>query len=82
LTCVTVEAGSKGLLAGHEQDRPVPAAAAPGTTVVLAMDHRIKAGQGIDGPSTSLFGVTVPIPAGKQVRSLTLPTDSASSSTP
>ena len=51
------------------------AAAAPGTTAVLSMDHRIKAGQGIDGPATSLFGVTVPIPAGKQIRSLTLPTD-------
>jgi hypothetical protein len=52
------------------------AAPAPGTTAVLAMDHRIKAGQGVDGPPTSLFGVTVPIPAGKRVRSLTLPADS------
>ncbi|MEU4242169.1 GH92 family glycosyl hydrolase [Actinoplanes sp. NPDC026619] len=44
-----------------------------GTTTLLAMDHRIKAGQGVDGPPVSLFGVTVPAAAGKQVRSLTLP---------
>ncbi|MCU7729592.1 GH92 family glycosyl hydrolase [Actinoplanes sp. KI2] len=50
-------------------------AATPGTTTVLSMDHRIKAGQGVDGPPTSLFGVTVPIPEGKQVRSLSLPND-------
>ncbi len=48
-------------------------APAAGTTAVLAMDHRIKAGQGVDGPAVSLFGVTVPLEAGKQVRSLTLP---------
>ncbi|GAA2604639.1 GH92 family glycosyl hydrolase [Paractinoplanes durhamensis] len=47
---------------------------AAGTTTVLAMDHRIKAGQGVDGPPVSLFGVTVPAAAGKQLRSLTLPT--------
>jgi predicted alpha-1,2-mannosidase len=46
-----------------------------GTSVVLAMDHRIKAGQGVDGPSTSLFGVTVPLAAGKQLRSISLPND-------
>jgi hypothetical protein len=46
---------------------------AAGTTTVLAMDHRIKAGQGVDGPPVKLFGVTVPAAAGKQVRSLTLP---------
>jgi predicted alpha-1,2-mannosidase len=45
----------------------------PGTSALLAMDHRIKAGQGVDGPPVSLFGVTVPATAGKQVRSLTLP---------
>jgi hypothetical protein len=49
--------------------------AAPGTTTVLAMPHRIKAGQGVDGPPVNLFGVTVPLDAGKQIRSLTLPDD-------
>ena len=47
--------------------------ASPGTSVALAMDHRIKAGQGVDGPPVSLFEVTVPVGAG--VRSLTLPPD-------
>ena len=46
--------------------------ATPGTTVALAMDHRIKGGQGVDGPPVSLFSVTVPV--GANVRSLTLPT--------
>ena len=49
--------------------------AAPGTTAVLAMPHRIKAGQGVDGPPVSLFGTSLPVPAGKQIRSLTLPND-------
>jgi putative alpha-1,2-mannosidase len=49
--------------------------ASAGTTTVLAMPHRIKAGQGIDGPPVSLFGVRLPVPAGKQVRSITLPDD-------
>jgi predicted alpha-1,2-mannosidase len=49
--------------------------AAPGTTVALAMPHRIKAGQGVDGPPTNLYAATVAIPAGKQLRSLTLPAD-------
>jgi hypothetical protein len=46
--------------------------ATPGTSVALAMDHRIKAGQGVDGPPVSLFSVSVPV--GANVRSLTLPT--------
>lgn len=46
-----------------------------GTTTVLSMDHRIKAGQGVDGPPTSLFGVTIPLTAGKQLRSVSLPND-------
>jgi len=50
--------------------------AVPGTTTVLAMPHRIKAGQGVDGPPVSLFGVSVPLAAGKQIRSITLPADS------
>jgi hypothetical protein len=49
--------------------------AAPGSTVVLAMPHRIKAGQGVDGPPVSLLGLSVPVPSGKQVRSITLPDD-------
>ncbi|MEV6851955.1 GH92 family glycosyl hydrolase [Actinoplanes sp. NPDC051411] len=50
--------------------------ATAGTTTVLAMDHRIKAGQGVDGPPTSLFGATIPLAAGKQLRSISLPDDS------
>jgi hypothetical protein len=49
--------------------------ATAGTTVVLSMDHRIKAGQGVDGPPTSLFGATIPLTAGKQLRSVSLPDD-------
>jgi len=49
--------------------------AAPGSTNVLAMPHRIKAGQGVDGPPVSLFGLSLPIAAGKQIRSITLPND-------
>ncbi|MFF5294106.1 GH92 family glycosyl hydrolase [Paractinoplanes globisporus] len=47
--------------------------ATAGTSVALAMDHRIKAGQGVDGPPVSLFEATVPVGAG--VRSLTLPSE-------
>jgi hypothetical protein len=39
------------------------------------MPHRIKAGQGVDGPPVSLFGVSLPVAAGRQVRSITLPDD-------
>ncbi len=46
---------------------------AAGTTTVLAMPHRIKAGQGVDGPPVSLSGVTVPLDTGRQIRSITLP---------
>jgi predicted alpha-1,2-mannosidase len=49
--------------------------ATAGTTTVLAMDHRIKAGQGVDGPPTSLYGASVPLAAGKQLRSVSLPND-------
>ncbi|GAA3346466.1 GH92 family glycosyl hydrolase [Amorphoplanes nipponensis] len=49
--------------------------AATGTTTALALPHRIKAGQGVDGPPVSLFGVSLPVAAGKQVRSITLPND-------
>ncbi|MEV6630980.1 GH92 family glycosyl hydrolase [Actinoplanes sp. NPDC051470] len=47
-----------------------------GTSAVLAMPHRIKAGQGVDGPPVSLFGLRVPVSAGKSIRSVTLPDDS------
>jgi hypothetical protein len=47
--------------------------AAAGTTTALAMDHRIKAGQGVDGPPVSLFQAAVPVGAG--LRSVTLPSD-------
>ncbi|MFF3244584.1 GH92 family glycosyl hydrolase [Streptomyces sp. NPDC002870] len=46
-----------------------------GSTVVLDMPHRIKDGQGIDGPSVRLFGDTAQLDAAKTVRSLTLPAD-------
>ncbi|MCO8270663.1 GH92 family glycosyl hydrolase [Actinoplanes sp. TRM 88003] len=49
--------------------------AASGTTAVLSMPHRIKAGQGVDGPATALFGARLPLTAGKQIRSITLPAD-------
>jgi hypothetical protein len=48
---------------------------AAGNTTVLSMPHRIKAGQGVDGPSTSLWGLSLAIPAGKEIRSITLPND-------
>jgi hypothetical protein len=48
---------------------------AAGTTSLLAMPHRIKAGKGVDGPPVSLFGVSLPLTAGKQLRSITLPRD-------
>ena len=48
---------------------------AAGSGTVLAMAHRIKAGQGVDGPPVALFGFTVPGAAGKQIRSLGLPAD-------
>ncbi|MEV6488991.1 GH92 family glycosyl hydrolase [Actinoplanes sp. NPDC051633] len=50
-------------------------AAAPGTSVLLSMPHRIKAGQGTDGPATNLFGLNLRLAEGKQLRSLTLPND-------
>jgi predicted alpha-1,2-mannosidase len=69
-----------GFTDGSVQSVPVTVAdwcgtATAGTTTVLSMDHRIKAGQGTDGPATSLFGVAIPLPAGKQLRSVSLPND-------
>ena len=50
------------------------APAGTGTTV-LAMAHRIKAGQGVDGPPVNLFGFAVTLDPGKELRSVTLPDD-------
>ncbi|MEU8614046.1 hypothetical protein AB0C29_39270, partial [Actinoplanes sp. NPDC048791] len=44
-------------------------------SAVLAMPHRIKAGQGTDGPAVNLFGVAVAVDPGKELRSVTLPDD-------
>jgi hypothetical protein len=48
---------------------------APGSTTVLAMPHRIRAGSGVDGPPVRLFGLAVPLDSGKEVRSVSLPDD-------
>lgn len=65
---------------GTSQSVPVTIAdwcgtAATGTTQILAMPHRIKAGQGVDAPPVSLFAAALPADPGKQLRSLTLPND-------
>jgi hypothetical protein len=39
------------------------------------MDHRIKAGQGVDGPPMQLFGTSLPLDAAKTVLSVTRPND-------
>ncbi|UJW31753.1 GH92 family glycosyl hydrolase [Saccharothrix sp. AJ9571] len=46
-----------------------------GTTVALEMPHRIKAGQGVDGPPVRLFAQSLPLDPAKTVRSVTLPND-------
>jgi hypothetical protein len=46
-----------------------------GSTVVLDMPHRIKAGQGIDGPPVRLFGQSLALDTGRTIRSVTLPND-------
>jgi hypothetical protein len=46
-----------------------------GSTVVLDMPHRIKAGQGVDGPPVRLFGSSIELDDAKVIRSLTLPDD-------
>ena len=45
-----------------------------GNTVALRMDHRIKAGQGVDGPPVALFETRLPLES-KPVRSIALPDD-------
>ncbi|GAA4122286.1 GH92 family glycosyl hydrolase [Knoellia locipacati] len=46
-----------------------------GNTVAIAMDHRIRAGQGVDGPPVQLFAASGATDGSKQLRSVTLPTD-------
>jgi hypothetical protein len=48
---------------------------AGGGSAVLEMPHRIKAGQGVDGPPVRLFGQSLRLDAAKTVRSVTLPND-------
>ncbi|WP_051797058.1 GH92 family glycosyl hydrolase [Catenuloplanes japonicus] len=69
-----------GYADGSSESRAITVAdwcgsASAGTTTVLSMPHRIKAGQGVDGPPVSLFGLSVPLASGKQIRSITLPND-------
>jgi hypothetical protein len=47
-----------------------------GSSVVLAMPHRIRAGMGVDGPPVNLFGHVVAIDASRTVQSIALPADS------
>ena len=46
-----------------------------GSTVVLEMPHRIKHGQGVDGPPVRLFGTSGKLDGSKTVRSVGLPND-------
>nr|WP_112277299.1 GH92 family glycosyl hydrolase [Lentzea terrae] len=48
---------------------------AGGGAAVLEMPHRIKAGQGVDGPPVRLFGQSLRLDSLKTVRSVTLPND-------
>ena len=44
-----------------------------GNTLAIAMDHRIKGGQGVDGPPVQLFADTVQLDPARTVQSLMLP---------
>ncbi|WP_406002452.1 GH92 family glycosyl hydrolase [Streptomyces sp. NBC_00829] len=46
-----------------------------GSSVALEMQHRIKRGQGVDGPPVRLFGITAGLNASKTVRSVGLQND-------
>ncbi|MFD6285599.1 GH92 family glycosyl hydrolase [Streptomyces sp. NPDC060205] len=46
-----------------------------GSSVVLEMPHRIKRGQGVDGPPVRLFGASADLDASKTVRSIGLQND-------
>ncbi len=48
---------------------------ATGSTTVLAMPHRIRAGSGVDGPPVKLFGLALSLDPTKTVRSVSLPAD-------
>jgi hypothetical protein len=66
---------------GTTADVPVTvgdwAGAAPGgSTVIVDMPHRIRSGQGVDGPPVRLFGCAADLDASKTVRSVGLPDDS------
>ncbi|MCX4238638.1 GH92 family glycosyl hydrolase [Streptomyces ortus] len=65
---------------GTTAEVPVPvgdwAGSAPqGSSVVLEMPHRIKRGQGVDGPPVRLFGASADLDASKTVRSVGLQND-------
>ncbi|MGN9815025.1 GH92 family glycosyl hydrolase [Streptomyces sp. SD11] len=65
---------------GTTAEVPVPvgdwAGSAPqGSSVVLEMPHRIKRGQGVDGPPVRLFGASADLDASKTVRSIGLQND-------
>ena len=49
--------------------------AAFGNTKAIAMDYRIKAGQGQDGPPVAIFRTELALDPSKTVRSITLPAD-------
>ncbi|NUT53276.1 MAG: glycoside hydrolase family 92 protein, partial [Saccharothrix sp.] len=49
--------------------------AGAGGTVALEMPHRIKRGQGVDGPPVRLFALTLPLDPARTVHSVTLPDD-------
>jgi predicted alpha-1,2-mannosidase len=44
-----------------------------GNTIAIAMAHRIKGGQGVDGPPVNVFATSLPLDAGKTVQAVTLP---------
>ncbi|MHA3704612.1 GH92 family glycosyl hydrolase [Jatrophihabitans sp. YIM 134969] len=47
-----------------------------GNTAAIAMDHRIKAGQGVDGPPVNLWRANVGLDAAKKVQAIALPNSS------
>jgi hypothetical protein len=47
-----------------------------GSTIVLDMPHRIKAGSGVDGPPVRLFGQVLAVDSARSIYSVTLPNDS------
>ncbi|ADO68467.1 GH92 family glycosyl hydrolase [Stigmatella aurantiaca] len=65
---------------GSVVDLPVTAgdwagSAPSGSSVLLDMPHRIKAGSGVDGPPVRLFGQSLALDPAKQVHSMSLPND-------